>query len=1044
VGRPGESDDVFTDLQEYLAFLGIEPPAWALTAVVALLAVGVLIAAVKSVLPLAHEAWRVVGWVLGRRLGDERRRRRKRQLFAQHLDDQLRHLELQEDWRDEKYAELEAEVEIERSWRRRWLRRLLPLRKTTLRRVRSLSRALTRSDERLVLLEGEPGAGKSIALRHLARTLARRATTSRDIRAVIPLYLNLKLLDARPDEVTSETIRAFVLATLTEANSRDVQEVLDSEFDRGLEEGGWLFLFDSFDEIPDVLSATAAHQVAPLYAHAIANFLGPFSRCRGIVASRDFSSPDIEQFTRFRILRLSHRQQQRLITCADLDRRVDRALRAGLATASQDIATFAGNPMFLGLLCAHMRNNAAFPTGSHRVFEDYLAHRLSRDGARIQARFGIGVEFMRAGAEEIAFLMASVPRLGLTPSRTALLGAAPAQERVTPRLVDTVLDALEYTKLGRAETNSTGQPTFSFVHRRFQEYFATCVVIRQPDRVPVDVLLDNDQWRETAVTLLQVQDHQSIGALLAEATRRVRQHATDVAATRFRWPAGCLHLLGILATGLETHPSALTDELRTLVDGVLRRAWDGGHRLDKRRALAFANLASVSVAERLLTEAFRSRNEYLREAAFRTAGALPALGAPLREQIRDALLGLAAGTDLYRKRGSTVAQIKRLAQPAEFLRLLNLLTVAIPVTLVFSVGGLLYGVIDFQAGYTLVTGFEAVIFATILMGLLAAAGMAIVSGTFATAAMNRQRGNLDKALSRAAQPEYRLLSAAAIAVLIATNAVLCAAAISSVANLLAWQSGVALAILVYGVLWPAAVIWVSKVGIGTAPIWWLFLPVLLVTIGGYRLPNWFRTRLRQLREWGDGAMKVARMLRSYVPRLGKAAIAMVASAAVITLAVTALSIYQGLAVNVLRLMLSVVAPSLALLWFLTSGITLRKAASTVQSADDALTVIAQTRSTRAIGLVVEWFGAQRISRHPEVRAALENLVGEVEQAQLRADTSPDLALNDACPSLANQGVPNHPLLDLRPLRWFTVLQVRQLREETLDDVARLAEQDSSG
>jgi hypothetical protein len=39
-----------------------------------------------------------------------------------------------------------------------------------------------------------------------------------------------------------------------------------------------LFLFDSFDEIPDPLSAQDTRRAAPLYAQAIADFLGPLLR----------------------------------------------------------------------------------------------------------------------------------------------------------------------------------------------------------------------------------------------------------------------------------------------------------------------------------------------------------------------------------------------------------------------------------------------------------------------------------------------------------------------------------------------------------------------------------------------------------------------------------------------------------------------------------------------------------------------------------------------------------------------------------------------
>ncbi|WP_258951398.1 NACHT domain-containing protein [Lentzea californiensis] len=348
-------------MRKYVGYLTNPDTSLLLKIFVVLLLGGIVVTAIRAVTPAFYEFWNLVKWVAGRRLSAERRRRRKRQMFALHVDNQLRHLELQEDWRDEKYAELEAEVEIEQTWSRRWMRKVLPFRRSSLRRVRSLSQALGRSSMPLVLLEGEPGAGKSIALRHLARVLAKQAAKSRNVRAVIPLYINLKQLDVRPDEVREDKIKSFVLASLNEANSRDVQELLDNEFDRGLDEGTWLFLFDSFDEIPDLLSAEDTRRVAPLYAQAIADFLGPFTRCRGIVASRDFTSPDLAQFTRFRILRLSQRQQHKLIRRADLDRPVDRALRSGLATASHDIATFAGNPMFLGLLCEHMRSSTHSP-----------------------------------------------------------------------------------------------------------------------------------------------------------------------------------------------------------------------------------------------------------------------------------------------------------------------------------------------------------------------------------------------------------------------------------------------------------------------------------------------------------------------------------------------------------------------------------------------------------------------------------------------------------------------------------------------------------
>ncbi|MBC6450136.1 NACHT domain-containing protein [Actinokineospora xionganensis] len=1024
-------------INDYLAVLGWRLPAAFIAVLAGLLLLGVVLTIIKPLAPLVRQCWIFTTWIARRRVSAERRRQRRRRMFATHVDDQLRHLELQEDWRDEKYAELEAEVEVERSWRGRWLRKLMPFRRAQLQRVKSLSSALARSAEPLVLLEGEPGAGKSVALRHLARKLARSAADSRDPRSVIPLYLNLKSLDVRPEQVSPDEIRRFVLTTLNEVNSRDVQDVLDEEFDRGLEEGTWLFLFDSFDEIPDLLSAEDAREIAPRYARAIAGFLGPFTRCRGIVASRDFSSPDIVQFTRFRILRLSQRQQQRLITRADLQRPVDRALRAGLATASRDITTFAGNPMFLGLLCEHLRNGVEFPASSHSVFEEYLAHRLRRDAERIEARFGVGVEFVRAGAEEVAFLMAATPRMGLTPERSTLRGLASSMERLAPTSLTTVLDVLEYSKLGRGDTNAGNEPTFSFVHRRFQEYFATCVVIRDFARVPVTALIDNDQWRETAVTLLQSQEDPAVIPLIDEAHRRLCRYTGEVSGDRFRWPSGCLHLLGILATGLEINPGRVPAEMRTLVDDLLTSAWSQGHRLDKRRSLAFVSIASTPTAEHLLTEAFRSRNDYLREGAFRAAGSLPDLTDTMRGQIRRTLLGVASTSALYTKRASTVAQVKRLARPAEFLRLLALLTFAMPLALGFSVGGTL-AVMTASDTRALVLDSVAWLVAQVFIVVAAAA---VLRTLFSTAAL-RRGGRLG---AYPAPPlEDRLWRGAVITIMLVLNTLLCTA---SVGALMGGPSIPALALSAYGALWAPAVIWVARRGIGIHPALWLILPALLVTIGTARLPGWFRERVEQVWVAGTSPRRLildylSATLRSVVLRLAGYTLVAIVIAVLGAAMITVMpELYGPTPPALLVWAFGIPLMAAAAVQGAVSGLGLLPRAARARSADDVLDLFARARGDEAVTLLTNRFTSLRLNQDPEVRAVLEDLVGEIERAQLIALLEQRLCVRESCPSLAAREVPAHPVLDSYPLRRWTRLRVRSVREETIDDLARLAEQE---
>ena len=99
---------------------------------------------------------------------EQRKRRLNRERFADYLQNEIRQLNRREEWKDYRFAELEAEVEAE--GRRRGFS-LFPFFQSTkrgLRREKSLSKALELSKERLILVEGDPGSGKSLALRHVA------------------------------------------------------------------------------------------------------------------------------------------------------------------------------------------------------------------------------------------------------------------------------------------------------------------------------------------------------------------------------------------------------------------------------------------------------------------------------------------------------------------------------------------------------------------------------------------------------------------------------------------------------------------------------------------------------------------------------------------------------------------------------------------------------------------------------------------------------------------------------------------------------------
>jgi hypothetical protein len=99
---------------------------------------------------------------------EKRARVQDRRIFADHVESEIRRYNAREDWSDHRFAELEAEVEVQDShWGLGILSRMLPT--GAVRREKSLTRALRYSADRQILLVGDPGSGKSVALRHLPR-----------------------------------------------------------------------------------------------------------------------------------------------------------------------------------------------------------------------------------------------------------------------------------------------------------------------------------------------------------------------------------------------------------------------------------------------------------------------------------------------------------------------------------------------------------------------------------------------------------------------------------------------------------------------------------------------------------------------------------------------------------------------------------------------------------------------------------------------------------------------------------------------------------
>ena len=254
---------------------------------------------------------------------------------------------------------------------------------------------------------GDPGGGKSVSLKHLVRGLIDEVESAR-----VPVYVNLRTFPAGT-EVTPKALAAFVRQSVRDQTERAGEPFLQACYDRYLEDGNLFFVFDSFDELPQVLDAPDHSDTHRLVCEAFDRlFTADLHRCRVMLASRPFRAPSGIQGTRLSIRPLTEPQVRQLVAGRlthygvdpdDLVRRVfaDRP----------EFAPLLRNPFYAELLADYARRvGGTLPKSAFDLFDQFVTSRLDGDQARVQEKYDVSVADLRAAARLLGHEMFAADR----------------------------------------------------------------------------------------------------------------------------------------------------------------------------------------------------------------------------------------------------------------------------------------------------------------------------------------------------------------------------------------------------------------------------------------------------------------------------------------------------------------------------------------------------------------------------------------------------------------------------------------------------------
>lgn len=514
-----------------------------------------------------------------------------------------------ESWNDQHYTDLEAEVQVEGGYYATPLTRLLRSRSRGSRRVGSLMKAIDGSSERCLLLTGDPGSGKSVALRHLASQMIERSMNSKADDAPIPLYINLRELNLSASDASVDAIKAFVIDNVRRGDA-DTADYLKANWDDFQQRGTWFFLFDSFDEIPAVMHAAATDPAVALYGRAIQQFMDGLGECRGVLASREFKSPALH-WPKVNILQLDESRQLELIERTFLSD--DNKAVARAAVSLSQSATYR-NPLFLTLLCKYVSKRASAPSNEHALLIDHVEYLARRDPEYLSKRWGFTPDDILRGAAELAVLLGDSPLLGLSPTVDEIVGAAqrdgfPFQELEVIRLIE----ALTYVKIGRTDVQTSDRSVrrFAFSHRRYQEGLYATRLSENLAGVDVHALVVDARRREYLVALLQIGATWAIEAVVAAGvtfletaskTLRFRQRkflGEDI--QTYNWSDNQIgHVLSVFMEAKRYSPDGPWAPLQGPAEQLLARIWGSGDFYDVLKVVEYCGVGSAdSLSSRL-------------------------------------------------------------------------------------------------------------------------------------------------------------------------------------------------------------------------------------------------------------------------------------------------------------------------------------------------------------------------------------------------------------------------------------------------------------